>query len=61
MGQDFQRALAGGLKDGWLDALNDHKAECSKEEPEWATRKASGEALAILTEAIPEMIGGRLT
>ncbi len=58
MGQDFQRALAGGLKDGWLDALNDHKAECSKEEPEWATRKASGEALAILTEAIPEMIGG---
>ncbi len=58
MGQDFRRALAGGLKDGWLDALNDHKAECSKEEPEWATRKASGEALAILTEAIPEMIGG---
>ena len=58
MGQDFQRALAGGLKDGWLDALNDYKAECSKEEPEWATRKASGEALAILTEAIPEMIGG---
>ena len=58
MGQDFQRALAGGLKDGWLDALNDHKAKCSKEEPRWATRKASGEALAILTEVIPEMIGG---
>ena len=31
MGQDFQRALAGGLKDGWLDALNDHKAKCSEE------------------------------
>ena len=29
-----------------------------EEKPKWATRKASGEALAILTEVIPEMIGG---
>ena len=58
VGDDFHRALAGELKDGWLDALNAHKAKCSEEKPKWATRKASGEALAILTEAIPEMIGG---
>ena len=58
VGDDFQRALSGGLKDGWLDALNAHKAKCSEEKPKWATRKASGEALAVLTEAIPEMIGG---
>jgi len=57
-GADFQRALAGELKDGWLDALNAHKAKCSDEAPKWATRKASGAALEVLTEAIPEMIGG---
>jgi len=57
-GDDFQRALDGELKGGWLDALNAHKAKCAEEQPKWATRKASGEALAVLTEAIPEMIGG---
>ena len=55
---DFWRALSGDLKDGWLDAVNAYKAKCSEENPRWATRKASGEALAVLTEAIPEMIGG---
>jgi len=30
----------------------------SEESPGWATRKASGEALAVLTGIIPEMIGG---
>ena len=55
---DFRRALSGDLKDGWLDAVNVFKAKCSEEDPRWATRKASGEALAVLTDAIPEMIGG---
>ena len=54
----FRRSLAGELPDGWLDALNAHKAACSAEQPKWATRKASGEALTVLTEAIPELIGG---
>lgn len=54
----FERALAGDLPDGWLDALNAHKKTCSEEKPGWATRKASGEALAVLTAAIPELIGG---
>ena len=56
--EPFERASAGRLADGWLEALNAHKAQCSKEQPEWATRKASGEALTVLTEAIPELIGG---
>ncbi len=55
---DFDRALSGDLADGWLDALNAHKKSCSEEQPAWATRKASGEALAVLTQAIPELIGG---
>ena len=55
---DFERALTGGLADGWLDALNAHKKTCSEEKPNWATRQASGNALSVLTEAIPELIGG---
>ncbi len=55
---EFARAVAGGLPAGWEAALNAHKEKCSAEQPGWATRKASGEALAVLTEAIPEMIGG---
>lgn len=54
----FDQALSGDLADGWMDALNAHKKTCSEEQPAWATRKASGEALAVLTKAIPELIGG---
>ncbi len=56
--EEFWRAIDGRLKDGWLDALNSHKAICAEEQPNWATRKASGEALGILTKVIPEMVGG---
>ena len=55
---EFQRTTAGDLPSGWEAALNAHKAKCSAEKPGWATRKASGEALTVLTELIPEMIGG---
>jgi len=55
---EFQRTMSGDLPTGWESALNAHKAKCSLEKPGWATRKASGEALAVLTELIPEMIGG---
>ncbi|MBT3909893.1 MAG: transketolase [Rhodospirillaceae bacterium] len=55
---NFHSAIAGDLPDGWLDAVSAHKARCSEETPNWATRKASGEALSVLTEAIPALIGG---
>ncbi|MBT7511547.1 MAG: transketolase [Rhodospirillaceae bacterium] len=55
---NFHSAIAGDLPDGWLDAVSAHKARCSEETPNWATRKASGEALRVLTEAIPALIGG---
>ena len=54
----FDQALSGDLAEGWMDALNAHKKTCSEDQPAWATRKASGEALAVLTQAIPELIGG---
>jgi len=55
---EFGRVMAGDLPDGWQQALNDHKQKCADEQPGWASRKASGEALAALTEVIPELIGG---
>jgi len=55
---EFDRTVAGTLADGWIDAINAHKKRCTDEEVGWATRKASGEALMVLTKALPEMIGG---
>ena len=54
----FERAIKGDLPDGWKKALNAHKAQCSSDKPEWATRQSSGAALSVLTEKIPELIGG---
>jgi len=55
---EFERALSGKLPEGWRDALNGHKKRCAEEQPGWATRKASGETLAVLTETVPDLIGG---
>jgi transketolase len=55
---NFKRANRGELPDGWLEALNEHKAKCAKEQPKWATRAASGKVLGVLTEFIDELIGG---
>ena len=55
---EFLRTLAGDLPDGWRDAIDAHMARVASDAPAWATRKASGEALEVLTAAIPEMIGG---
>ena len=55
---DFQAAVEGELPDGWQDALNQHKMKISEEQPKWATRKSSGEALEVLNAAIPELVGG---
>ncbi len=55
---EFDRANAGDLPKGWMDVVNAHKKAMSEEAPKLATRQASGKALAVLTEAIPDMIGG---
>lgn len=55
---EFERLQSGALPTGWMQALNAHKAKCSEEQPKIATRVASGQALQILTEVIPELIGG---
>jgi len=55
---EFERRMNGTLADGWQAALAAHKRKVAAEAPKWATRKASGEALTVLTEAIPELLGG---
>src|SRR5690606_13415491 len=56
--REFARVLSGALPNGWTAALNAHKAKMSAEKPKLATRQASGAALEVLTQAIPELIGG---
>jgi transketolase len=55
---EFERAHAGRLPEGVDRVLQDHKRRLIEERPSWATRKASQEALAVFTAAIPELIGG---
>ena len=55
---EFIRTDAGDLPAGWEAKLNDFKKKMAEEAPKLATRQASGKVLEVLTEAIPEMIGG---
>jgi transketolase len=55
---EFDRRIGGKLPDGVGEAVKDYVARLKAEKPKWATRKASQEALKVLTAAIPEMIGG---
>jgi transketolase len=55
---EFERAQAGRLPEGLDRLLQEHKQRLASEKPNWATRKASQEALQVFTAAVPEMIGG---
>ena len=54
----LKRALAGDIPAEALAALDAHIAKVAAAAPAMATRAASGEALAALVPAIPEMMGG---
>ncbi|TVS00293.1 MAG: transketolase [Rhodospirillales bacterium] len=55
---EFLRTSRGRLAPGWQTPLNEFKQKLAKDQPTWATRKASGQALEILTASFPELIGG---
>ena len=55
---EFRRAMKGDLPAGAFEALDAHLARNLAEPVANATRVHSGSALAALTPAIPEMIGG---
>ncbi|GAB6053560.1 transketolase [Magnetospira thiophila] len=55
---EFMRLQSGELPGGWEIAMNDYKKKMAAEQPKKATRQASGMALEVLADAVPEMIGG---
>ena len=55
---EFERLLNGKLPADWRRALSDYIRKVAADKPSWASRKSSGEALEVLTKAIPELIGG---
>lgn len=55
---EFIRTSRGRLAPDWQVPLNEFKRRLAGEQPKWATRKASGQALEILTATFPEIIGG---
>ena len=54
----FERGIKGELAAGWREAAAAFKVKAAAEKPNWASRKASQEALEVLTRAIPEIVGG---
>ncbi|PKU21933.1 transketolase [Telmatospirillum siberiense] len=55
---EWDRLAERRLPAGWREAAQAFKAKVIAEKPKWATRKASQEALEVLTAAIPELTGG---
>jgi len=55
---EFERISGGDLPLGWEAVLDEFKSEMSKEAPKLATRVASQKVLEVLTQAVPEMVGG---
>ncbi|MBS27727.1 MAG: transketolase [Alphaproteobacteria bacterium] len=56
--QAFDAAVAGALPENLDAAVNDYKKQLSADAPKWATRKASQEALEVITPLVETMIGG---
>jgi transketolase len=56
--EEFDRAIAGKLPDGWHEKLAALRASQVEEKPKIATRIASQRALEALVPAVPEMVGG---
>ncbi len=54
----FDRAMAGDLPAGIIEAMADYRKELAQEKPQMATRAASGRALEVINQVVPETVGG---
>jgi transketolase len=55
---EIERRLNGRLPDTWKEALQDLMAQFQSEAPKQATRQLSQRVLDVLTDKVPELIGG---
>lgn len=55
---NFERAVSGELPANWVEAFEAFKQELAANPISEATRKSSQNVLEVLTESIPELIGG---
>ncbi|WP_319412951.1 transketolase [uncultured Cohaesibacter sp.] len=55
---EFERRMRGDLPSGFEDAMAAYKKSLAEDPKNVATRKASEMALNVITEAVPETIGG---
>ena len=56
--EDFKRAIAGKLNDGWEEGFQTYKDGLAKDMPKLATRASSNGALKVLTESLTDMVSG---
>ena len=54
----FERLMRGELPAGWDAALLEYKRQAAKTAPTQATVRSSGEITRVLSQAIPELVGG---
>jgi transketolase len=54
----FERLMRGELPAGWDAALLDYKRQAAHNAPTQATVRSSGEITRVLSQAIPELVGG---
>jgi transketolase len=54
----FLATLSGRAALSLDETLASYKRKLEEEQPKWATRKASQEALEVFTEVVPELVGG---
>ncbi|MDX6749704.1 transketolase [Geminicoccaceae bacterium 1502E] len=55
---EFERRIEGRLPESLGQLVATQKERLVAEKPGWASRKSSQEALKVLTEALPELLGG---
>ena len=54
----FERLMRGELPPGWQEGLLDYKRQAAKNAPTQPTVRSSGEITRVLSQAIPELVGG---
>lgn len=57
-GAAFKIAIAGEMPSNFNDVIVAHKKYVSKEQPKWATRAASGEALKVIVPVVDQLVSG---